>query len=294
MRAILNREAVVRFRIDDEGGVLVNADATPAIAVTRSDGTSVAGVSVVSKEATGVYIATIPAQTALDALSASLIATVATHARTLHEPVTLISERLVPLWRLREDGELAEVPTATLLRIADTIEEWFKRALNFPAVTESYRREWVQEFPTQRLRVPAVYYPQTLQALQYGRGTGSTQYDGDWLANVEAIEGGFEFKDTGTFAPVDFLRGTHRGTFPQGIYLAQVTHSGPWTSPPEDLRRAAASLARYAARTNGLPERARRIETEASIIDLSMPSAQYPTGLPDVDAAINGYRLGSL
>lgn len=294
MRAVLNRETIVRFRLDDEGGALVAATGTPTIAVTRADGTTVVGVSAVTTDATGVYRATIPAQTSLDVLTATLSATVATFARTVTETITLISERLVPLWMLREDAELAAVSTEVILRLSDVVHDWVKDALNFPPVPESYTREWVSEYPTHRLRVPAVYFPIALVALAYGRGNGATQYDASFLNNVEAIEGGFEFKDTGTFAPVDFLRGTHRGTFPQGIYAATVTHGGPWISVPEDLRRAAASLARYAARTSNLPERARRIETEQSIIDLSMPSARYPTGLPDVDAAITRYGLRDL
>lgn len=295
MRAVLNREIIVRFRVDDEGGTLVVASETPTIVVKASDGSTVSGVSAVTAEGTGVYKATIPAQTALDTLTASLTATVATFARTLTETITLISERLVPLWMLREDGELTAVDTEIILRLADVVHDWFRDALNFPPTTESYRREWVSEYPTQRLRVPAVYFPSALVELTYGRGQGAFTYDADFLANVEPIEGGFEFKDTGTFAPVDFLRGTNRGTFPQGVYSARVEHGGPWyASVPEDLRRAAASLARYAARTSNLPERARRVETEQTIIDLSMPSAAYPTGLPDVDAAIIRYGLRDL
>lgn len=294
MRAVLNRETIVRFRLDDEGGTLVAASGTPTIVVTRSDGTTVAGVSAVSTSTTGVYQATIPAQTALDVLTATLTATVATFARTVSETVTLISERLVPLWMLREDSELTAISTEAILRLSDVVHDWFRDALNFPPVPESYRREWVQEYPTQRLRVPAVYFPTALIALTYGRGQGAFTYDAGFLANVEPIEGGFEFKDTGTFAPVDFLRGTNRGTFPQGVYSAFVTHGGPWDRVPEDLVRAAASLARYAARTSNLPERARRIETADTIVDLSMPSAAYPTGLPDVDAAIIRYGLRGL
>lgn len=295
MRAVLNREIVVRFRLDDEGGTLVAASGTPTIVVKASDGSTVAGVSVVSTDGTGVYKATIPAQTSLDVLSATLTATVATFARTVTETVTLISERLVPLWMLREDAELTSVTTEIILRLSDVVHDWFKDALNFPPVAERHVREWVQEYPTQRLRVPGVYFPSALVALTYGRGQGAFTYDGAFLSNVEPIEGGFEFKDTGTFAPVDFLRGTNRGTFPQGVYSATVEHGGPWgVSVPEDLRRAAASLARYAARTSNLPERARRIETQASIIDLSIPSSKFPTGLPDVDATINRYGVRDL
>lgn len=295
MRAVLNRETIVRFRLDDEGGTLVAASGTPTIVVTASDGSPVSGVSVVSTDATGVYKATIPAQTTLDVLTAVLTATVAGFARTLTETVTLVSERLVPLWMLREDAELETISTEVILRLSDVVHDWFKDALNFPPVAEHHAREWVQEYPTQRLRVPGVYFPSALVALTYGRGNGAFTYDGAFLSNVEPIEGGFEFKDTGTFAPVDFLRGTNRGTFPQGVYLAQVEHGGPWfDAVPEDLRRAAASLARYTARTSNLPERARRIETQQSIIDLSMPSAKFPTGLPDVDAALNRYGVRDL
>lgn len=298
MRAILNREAIVRLHTDDEDGTLVAATGTPTIAVTDGDGNTVAGVSAASSESTGVYKAAIPAQTSYDRLTVSWSATVATYARTVTDYVDVVSERLVPLWRLREDAELTSVSGTLLRRLEDTVAEWFRSALKYPPVLESFRYQWLQEYPTQRLKVPGVHFPHSIVSLAYGRGAGMTTWSAGDLAKIAVIENGFEYLDSGTFAPMDFLRGWDRGTFVAGYYTAHVTHGGGGAfglvSAPEDLRRAAATLCRYVARTSNLPERARRIETAQSIIDLSMPSSEKPTGLPDVDAAIARYRIQAL
>lgn len=298
MRATLNREIVVRLRLDDEGGTLVAADSLPTLVVKDSLGNTIAGVSVVTSPSTGVYQATIPARSSVDTLTLSWAATVATFARTVTDAVTVTSERLVPLWLLREDAELAAVSTEIILRLSDTVEDWFRDALNFPTSVERYSRSWIQAFPVQRLRVPGVFFPISIVSLSCGRGTGAFVYDAPTLANIVAIESGFEFADTGVFAPIDFIRGAQRGTFSQGAYTAVVTHGGfsafGFDRTPEHVRRAAAVLARYVSRTSNLPERARRVLSEHSEIDLSMPSAQYPTGLPEVDGVLSRYRLTAL
>lgn len=297
MRAILNREIIVRLRTDDEGGTLVAATGTPTLVVTDGDGATVAGVSAASSDGTGIYKATIPAQTALDRLKVVWTATVAGNVRTVTEYVDVVSERLVPLWRLREDAELAGVTPEVITRLEDTVAEWFRSALKFPPVVESTRRSWLLEYPVQRLRIPGAVFPRSIISLAYGRGSGMTTWSPTDLAQIGVIQDGVEYLDAGTFAPVDFLRGLDRGTFVAGYYTVHATHGGvdfETAGPTEDLRRAAAVLARYVARTNNLPERARRIETAQSIIDLSMPSAEKPTGLPDVDAVITRYRIQAL
>jgi hypothetical protein len=297
MRAVLNREANVRLHLDDEYGALVAADSTPTVSAVNGDGQSVA-VGTAASEATGLYAASLSAQSVMDRLTVSWNATVAGKARTATQHVDVVSERLVPLWRLREDAELLALDGKLLQRLEDTVAEWFRNALKYPPVVESYRYQWLQDYATQRLRVPGVKFPVSLTSLAYGRGNGQTVWTPSMLAQIAVVETGFEYLDSGTFAPMDFLRGWDRGTFVAGYYTAHVTHGGGGdfgiTSPTEDMRRAAAILCRYAARVNNLPERARRIETAASIIDLSMPSADKPTGLPDVDAVIGRYRLQAL
>lgn len=297
MRATLNREIVVRLRVDDEGGTLTDADSLPTVVVKDSLGATVSAGSV-TKESTGVYKATIAARTVIDLLTVEWSATLASNARTVSDHVTVTSECLVPLWLLREDAEMTALPTPVIVRLADQVEDWFRDALNYPASVERYSRSWILDYPVQRLRVPGCYFPVSMVSLTYGRGDGTLAYDADFLANIIAIESGFEFKDTGTFAPVDFVRGANRGTFPQGAYSAVVTHGGfsafGFDGTPEHVQRAAAALARYVSRTSNLPERARRMITEHSEIDLSMPSPQYPTGLPEVDGVLSRFRLAAL
>jgi hypothetical protein len=288
MRAILNREIVVRLRVDDEGGRLVDADTTPTVVVTDGNGDPIAGVTV-DQETTGVYTATVPAQTTVDRLVATWETDVAGFGRTVTIPVDLIAERLVPLWRLREDEVLTDLETHVLVHVADTIEEWMRNALKFPAVVEAWRGSWIEPYPTHRLRIPGVVYPVDVYALAAGNGTHLDAYTSGELAELVVVDTGFEVAGSTS----GLLAGTpYGGAFPAGPYTAHVAHG--LTDPGEDLRRAAAILARYTARVSNLPERARRILTENTEIDLSMPSPDRPTGLPDVDAVIGRYRLQAL
>lgn len=288
MRAVLNREIVARLRVDDEGGRLTDADTLPTVIVIDGDAVPVAG-SVVAHENIGVYTATIPARTRVDRLAVTWAFQVGGFARTVATPVEVIAERLVPLWQYREDEVLADLPTPLLLRVADTVEEWFRNALKFPPVVEAWRGSWQEPYPTRRLRVPGVSYPQALYALAVGTGAGFTTYTPSQLAVLRIQDTGIEKTGGG----VGFLEGNGRAwSFPDGTYTAYLSHG--LSDPGDDLRRAATILGRYTARVSNLPERARRILTAETEIDLSMPSPDRPTGLPDVDAVIGRYRLQAL
>jgi hypothetical protein len=281
MRAVLNREIVVRLRVDDEGGHLVDADTTPTVTVVDGAGATIAGVTV-AHEADGIYTATVPARTTVDRLTATFEADVAGFGRTVAVPVDVTAERLVPLWRLREDEVLTDLTTPVLLHVADTVEEWLRNALKFPAVVEAWRGSWAERYPTHRLRIPGVLYPVDV----YSLAALDDPYN---VADVRVVDTGIEWQPGGA----GFLTGSAQGiAFPATTYTAHVAHG--LTDPGEDLRRAAAILARYTARISNLPERARRILTENTEIDLSMPSPDRPTGLPDVDAVIGRYRLQAL
>lgn len=287
MRAVLNREIVVRLRVDDESGTLTDADAVPTVAVTDGDGAAVAGVSAVSNESTGLYVATIDARTEYDRLSVVWTATVGAADRTVSDYVDVVAERLVPFWRLKEDSELADASVHTLQRVADAVEEWFRDALRFPPVVEAWRGRFRVPFDAPRLHVPDVFRPVSLIALSRNLGSDVVNYTAAELADVFPVDSAFERGGSN----MSFLTGAPaaRGTFPAGTYTAWLTNGEE--HPPEDLRRAAATFARYVARTSNYPERARRVITQDTEIDLAMPSPDRPTGLPEVDAVISRYRV---
>lgn len=283
MRAVQNREYVARLRVDDEGGTLVNADTTPTLTVTRADGTTVTPGAVTS-DGTGVYKATVPAQASLTRLTLSWTATVSGATRTVTEVVSVQAARAVELWRYREDAELASLSATALQRLADVVEDWFRDALNFPLAEEYFSVTFRQHRDTSSLLVPGVLYPVTVEAVSIN----DVALTAPEIADVRVV--GTLLERGVTADP--FLTGGSRWAWPEGLYTVSGT-CGPrddWTSVPEDLKRAAVTLARYVSRGSNYPERARQIATDGALITLSTPSPDRPTGLPDVDGAVGRYR----
>jgi hypothetical protein len=95
-------------------------DGTVTVAVTRADGTAVAGVGAVSAGASGVYTATLPAQTSLDVLTATWSGATS-KVRTTHE---IVGRQLVELAEIRAQTNLAAGGTYTNARL-DEARAWF-------------------------------------------------------------------------------------------------------------------------------------------------------------------------
>lgn len=285
MRAIRNREIVIRLRVDDEGGALTAATGTPTVSVTDGSGAAVAGVSAVTNEAVGLYKATIPPRSQLDNLTVTWSAVVGGFTRQVVEQVKVVADRLVPLWRLRQDPELDALENENLLRCAEAVEEWFADALHFPPVDESYRATFNHPGGA-RLRVPGVWYPKTALSISQG----DTALTAGELAELRVVDGAFEFQNSGAF---DVVLGVGQKVWGSGRKTVWITHGAPtdWVGVPEDLVRAASVLARYIARGSNYPERARTVQTEGAIINFSTPNHDRPTGLPEVDGAVNRYKV---
>lgn len=259
MRIARDREATLRLMIDDEDGELVDADVTPTISVVDGDGESIE-VGAVEKEREGVYRAVLQPQESLDVLTATWTAEVGGYERRERQTIYVVAERLVPFWRLRQDPEMSQLTGAQLAPLVEAVEDWFRSALRFPPVEEPLRT--VIEHPGGRCRVPGAPYIKSIQSLTRG----------EWEYEADVVFGALE-ADAGT-------------------YDAWLTHGSPWwETPPEDIVRAAVTLARYINRGSNYPERARMVQTDGAIINLATPDARHPTGLPDVDAVIERYRL---
>lgn len=284
MRAVLNREAVVRLRVEDEGGTLVAATSTPALTVTKVDGTSVTPGSVTA-ESTGVYVATIPPQAALDVLTCNWSYAVSGNTRSYTEKVAIVRDRVAPLWAFREDPELAELSTTAFLRVVERVEDWFEDALNFPIADRWFTRTWRVRRPTTGLVIPQVPFPKTITAVT----VNDTAFTAADLTDLDIVRNTVERGVTGN----PFLTGVSH-PWMDGQYTVTGTCGPPedWNARcPEDLQRAAVILARYLSRGSNYPERARQVLTDGANIILSTPSADRPTGLPDVDGVVARYRL---
>ena len=71
-------------------------------------------------------------------------------------------------------------------------------------------------------------------------------------------------------------------------------NAGYSTSPPSDIKEAALQGARYRVLStddkSGISDRALSISNEQGTIQLATPGTRFPTGLPEVDAVIVGWR----
>lgn len=297
MRIVQDQEAVLRLRVEDEGGTLVAADSTPTITVSDHTGTALSGgaaPSAVTAESTGIYTSTLPPRASLDVLTAnwSFSPTGSSYTRAKRETLVGVSDRVVPLWRLREDPELTDLSTLDILRLSQKIDDWAESALGFAPVETAFTRTFRQRLSsTEQLLIPGVPYPKSLTSVV----VDGTAWTSDDLS--ELIYGIGVWRDTG--ANLSFLTGTptNRIGFSYGSYVVRGTHGPPNTPDwedgvPVDLQDALVALARYAAREGrNYPERATQISDESTLIMFSMPGPGRPTGLPEVDGTIVRYSL---
>ena len=286
MRAILNRETKVRSYWEDEDGALVAPDAAPTFVVTDGAGATVSTGTATLDEVDGIAWYVLPAQTRCDELTITFTGSVNSLQRVVAVPVSVVGDRLVDLWRYRQDSELALLDGPTLREVAEAVEDWFEIALGYPVVERSLRTTWEYMGGT-IMRPPGVKFPRHLYALS----TNGLAYQDSELAQITAVRNAWQWISTGT---VDIVYGSGQPQFRLGgLSTVWCTHGPPnsWAATPVNLARAAVVLARYTARATNYPERAGQIATEGALITFSMPNPDKPTGLPEVDAVVTKYRV---
>lgn len=294
MRIASHREAVLRLRVDDEGGLLIDAAATPVLSVKDWDGVALAGAEVpsaVTRESQGVYRAELPGRTDLEILTAnwSFQPSGGSFTRTQANEVLVVSDRIAPLPRFREDPELSAWSAPVMSRLVDTVEDWFRQALGFPVCYEPFERSWIVPSRSAQVVIPGIAYPKTLTSLTVG---------GD-VVDVDGLEiTGNSFRRS-SGSNQSFITGVpYSGLqWSGGWAVARGTHGmrPDWQGiVPEDLKRAAVILARYCSRqATNYPERASQVAEENTLIYFSTPTVGKPTGLPEVDGVVTRYALNS-
>lgn len=274
MRIEAGRARRLRVVLDDDEGYAADTSGEVHIEVTRPDGTVVLASTLADSLGKGAYEATLPAQTQLDDLTMTATVT-GSLARTVTERITVVGQRLVTLERLRQDPELEEKRVPVLTRILEAVEQKFTTALSFPPV------------PT-----PARVAVRVKSSVVLPLGKDIVKPI-DLYSVVQASN----IVDVTQLRPLPFgeLEWIDRRLWTlDDVVSVWLSHGFFWTAdgtPPEDLRTAGATYARYLARTNRTPERAIRVSTDGSDIFLGGANADRPTGLPDVDAVLNGYAL---
>ena len=243
-------------------------DATPSVSVTRHDGTSVSGVSVASL-GSGVYEASVPAQTSLDRLSVRWDATYSGAAQRHFDVLDVAGARWFDLATLRAQQGLSNTSTFPLpllesARVA--AEDFCEAVLGIAQVPRLVRwsgpwdgtaeRAWVRPVPVRKVRRALV--DDDVKDVTDWKGAGT------WIALP---------------APVPGTR-------------AEVWYEAGLDAPPADLAQACLMLARHLVlgSTSSVPDRARSLTTEVGTFHLNVASEQSPTGLPEVDATLVRHR----
>lgn len=289
MRVEVGREIVLRLIVEDDDGRVTEADATPTVTVTDSAGATVTVGTVAVDEETSEYRATVEARDEVDRLDVTWTFAVASHTRTVRDEVVVVSERLVTLARMRQDAEMQDADGELLRRVQDEIEAWFASALKTPAVREFARTEFRLRYDSPEMRLPTVLAPTKVRRIAYVTSLTNQSQEVVLDPAAYSIVNGALVR----VANDSFLTGlSSSASFVAGWYRIDVEHG--LDSVPADLRRAAVALARHCARHSNYPDRARRVVTQETEIDFSLPSPDRPTGLPEVDAAIARHGEGPL
>lgn len=283
MRAIIGRETPIYLYVEDQTGDLADADSTPTVAVTDWNGDAVAGVSAVEKVLTGTYKAVLPVASSVDRYTVVWSATAGGFNRSYSGVVPVVAGTATELRSLKADPELRDLEDLSILDVRDSTDDTLEDIINFPLTTTVKSKTFMFRGGV-RLRVPDASWVDSVLALTIN----DTVYD---PADLEVTDGDVYIAD-GTNQ--SFLEGYDSPSFPAGRVQITVTHGPPdtWDNGiPGDIRRAAVVIARYTARTNNYPERARMIQTDGAMITFSMASPERPTGLPDVDGILTRYRV---
>jgi hypothetical protein len=269
VRALLRVPTTLRHTFGDEDGDPTPPGGAVTVAVVDGAGTAVAGSpftasSVPESVAGATYTATLPARTQADVLTLTWrVAGTAVYEDRLE----LVACRLVDLWKLRRDKELATIPAEELQDVAEAVEDELAEVLHYSPFLRGGRFT---------VSVSGVW-GERLMGLP------------PWVQEVYGVTLDGEAQDVTTFtiAPAGYLSLTSGAAFTSGTYSVWCLYG---KRPTTEAVRRATMLARYRARQPRIPERASVVNTESGTITLFTPNAQFPTGLPEVDGWIRRNR----
>lgn len=295
MRVASGRPVRLYWQVeDDTGEVLELADVTAS--VVDGLGVAVPGVTgptaLEGAENAGVWQLDLPAQTVLDRLTVTWSGTAGGGTYTEQVVVDVVGQRIVPLARLRADPVCQSLRPADLAVVLDVVEDTLDDVLRFPVVA---RGAWVtlDRFGYTGWDDPIIVgvdpdpavagsslLPGIRRPIRVVAGTrGDVALTSDELAALTVGSSG--------------LRWGYGASWPAGLYRLHIEHG--YANPPADVRQAALTMCRYAARrvpkadarsATSLPERTASLTTEGATIVFARPGPDQPTGLPEVDAVI--------
>lgn len=255
------------------GETAVDADGdVVTVEVTDPYGVVVAGGAALDEVETGTYSFLVPAVSDPTELSVTWTGDFSGDEQTVVQAYTVVGKFLFALADLRAmDGleDTSDYPTAKLVEIRDQVTDLFVSYCR-TAWGETYMRE---TFDGDRSNYVLLNYLPVVRLLRADK-SGVEETITDWTVD----DSGYLETDTGTF----FASGRRN-------YVVDYIFGRP--SVPGDVHRAALKLARawLLAGDSSIPDRARMMTTEWGTFQLTNATADFPTGMPEVDAVLNRY-----
>ncbi len=305
----------VSYPADIDGGL----GALPMLTVTREDGQPLPA-PVVARAGLGTYIATLapvqggaPGATAqVDHLTIGWAATVAGQPAGVTQRLDVVGGFYFDLAELRALPNMSDpppgntagfkYPDAQLLAARMWIEALIERVCDTSFV-QRYARQVFDGNHTDPLGTLSLREP-------YARSVLSVRLNGVFmtpteLAGLAVFESGKLERyatgyavQSGDYSPFSdgMGYGYNIGPWPRGRRNIEVRYAAGFSDlPPDDLRQAALQAARYRVLSvygaSGTPDRALSVSGEYGVFSLASANVKdRPTGLPEVDATILGWR----
>lgn len=265
----------VTFTVD---GVATDPDGNSAtVTITKADGTVLQASTPTTRLDAGVYTYSLQPQADLNELTATWTGTFSGVTQSITTRVEVVGGYYCSLAELRAEPNLdstTKFTTAKLIAARQWFETLAERYCN-QAFVPRYRRLRLSGDGTTRLFLPDPYVTRILSVTDTAT---NTLFTADELADLVADP------VSGAVTRVSL------GVWPANSLWVEYEHG--LTDVPDDIHDAA----KIAVRDKLLNDQTGR--PMLSIADgaggttrFAMPGPGRPTGIPDVDAALNGYRL---
>jgi len=265
--------ATIQVELLDQHGEITTPTGTVTVGVVRSDGTTlVAAGTATTTDGTARTLVLSAAQTAdPDVLRATWTDGTDERAATYHETVGgfyfSVAQARASDTTLQDE---ARYPADDVRRVRGRVEYEMERGVGF-ALVPRFARVRLRSRDA-RLELPHLFLRRVLAVREYTTADSYTTLDVADL-DVPANDAGLAVRQDGAA---------------WGTVVISYEHG--WDAPAPDLLDASLMLlrARLNAPRSGIPDRAERYQAaEGGTYVLSMPG-RYRTGLPDVDAIIDG------
>lgn len=257
-----------------------DADADVTVTVTRADGTVIATDAATSAVGGGVYSYALDPQARLDLITLAWSGTFGGLDATVPTQVEIVGGFYVGLDKIRTQPNVdshAKWDTVDLARARDWFEDLAEDVTGVA---------WVPRFAREKVSGPRCsdavilrHHPvrAVTSVRSYTSAAAYTSFTVDELADLDVTDSGI-------------VRRQWLGSWPSGKRNLVFEYEHGYDAPPADLREAALVAIRDKLLGDRTGSRQLSVSTEQGIVRSATASADFPVGIPFVDAVLNRLR----